>query len=251
MSELWISKDQASKWNKKRKRKWNNINNYWISGILVILKQLAKTTSLHLEALASAHWPVHAPNTIWNKAMEIQDLSACSSCSSSRTSPEISESQDHQISTKCHKLIVIRTVWTCTWRICKAINLTLTVATGSIQKRNEHQTINRDFSLHAQSIHKPQASGYSTMNDLQNAYQDLHNREIRICTLWLWQWWILMFQGVKAPNRLRLMYRKLNAMPSSIQNSSNWKKSHFAINDLALNSPWSWCYCHEFVKTDV
>jgi hypothetical protein len=50
-------------------------------------------------------------------------------------------------------------------------------------------------------------------------------------------------------NRWRLMARKVNEASSLAQRCSNWKKSHFAIDDLALNSHDPWSFWHQFSKT--
>jgi hypothetical protein len=64
----------------------------------------AKTTSLRLEALASAHWPVHAPNTIQNLAMALEDLARFWKCSSSRTVTNFPETMNIETQPKSTNL---------------------------------------------------------------------------------------------------------------------------------------------------
>lgn len=116
--------------------------------------RLAKTASLHLEAMARSDWLSLAPNTIQNKAMANLDQTYVHACSWTRTIPEIQKIEEQPIITKINKHIVIRTVLQQGSKICNYFALTLTMATGSNDSSLDIKHSTRDFSFNSYPIHK-------------------------------------------------------------------------------------------------
>ena len=87
------------------------------------------------------------------------------------------------------------------------------------------------------------------MKDLQNAYHDSCNGDIRKITLWRLQILILMFLAPIMQNRCSLLMRKVNGEASLARWCSRCLNLHFAIDDLALDSPVSWRFWRGFSKT--
>lgn len=211
---------------------------------------MIKTTSLAFIQWHALIGQGLAVNMFSNKAMEREDQTGAGKCSSSRTHMNFQKIDEHQISTKIYKLYITRTVSTCTSWICNWFALTLTVATGSNDLSLHIKTSKHDFSHYTQPNHKPQASCWPTLNDLQNAYHDSHNRGIRKNHLVVKQWWILEFPRAKAKNRWWLWIRKLNERSSSAQGCSNCKNDENSIDEQALNSRDSWRFWRGFAGTD-
>ena len=89
------------------------------------------------------------------------------------------------------------------------------------------------------------------MNNLPNAYDNLHNSEIRICTLRMKKLLFLMLLRVIFQNRWTSRYRKLNRTRALAQGCFNWKKSQNSIVAQALDSHESWCVWQWHIKTVV
>jgi hypothetical protein len=90
-----------------------------------------------------------------------------------------------------------------------------------------------------------------TKYDLQDVYYNLSKGYGRNLTSWRRKRWIRAFLAPILWNRRSLLTRKMIEVIRLARNSSKCENHEVAIVVQGMNSPWSWCLCHEFTKTDV
>lgn len=162
---------------------------------------------------------------------------------------KIAENDDPRISTKINKWITNRTAWTCRFKICNLFLLISNIQSGSSILSYDIKTFKHDNSFYSQSFQKLHISWWSTMHDLQKAYLNSKNSEIRFLVPWRWQQRFLMILDVFCQNRWTSRLRKMIGEVRLARGRSKWKKSQNSIVEPPLNSHEFEAFLHGFTKT--